>query len=306
MKHLHLKGIIPPILTPLQDDGSVDVTGLKNLTTHMIESGVHGIFAMGTAGEGPMLPRVQRTVALKTIKEASENKVPLLVGLLETSTARSLELLEEAELIGADAVVVNAPYYFSVSQKEIIKHCLTIKDSTELPVVLYNIPRYTGNPLHAASVYELAQLPGFIGYKDSSSNMVHFQDVLRLTKDLENFSVFQGNHLLSIPSLLMGADGIVPGIGNIIPQEMVLLYNAVLDGDLQTAYKYHDLVSELEKYVAGAEYSLSMLKAMVEILGFSGVSVPHYPLPPLADDEKHIVKDFFRSREIKGFKGYVR
>lgn len=299
--NLKLKGIIPPILTPLRKDGKVDTIGLRNLTRHLITCGVHGIFAMGTAGESPMLSREQRRDALITIREESKGNVPLLVGIMETSTTRCLELVREAEEIGAEALVVNSPYYFHVSQAEIIKHCLAIKDATELPIVLYNIPKYTGNPLHVETINYLARVPGVVAYKDSSSNMTQFQEVLRLTQDLPNFAVFQGNHLLSIPSLLIGASGIVPGVGNIIPKEMVGLYDAVLAGDLDKAYHYHDLVAKVEAYFTQGDYSLAMMKGMVEVLGFTDECVPHSPLPPLSDAKKLELKEFFQLENIVGY-----
>lgn len=301
MKQLHLKGIIPPILTPLRRDGSVDTLALERLTQHLIKNGVHALFALGTAGEGPVLTHSQRRTALETIKSAVQRAVPLLVGILETSTERYIEVVKEVEKVGVDAVVVNPPFYFPVSQEEIVKHVLKIREATDLPLVLYNIPKYTGNPYTAETVHELAKVPGVIAYKDSSSDMVHFQEVLRLTKDMEGFSVLQGNHLLSIPSLLMGAAGLVPGLGNIIPKEMVELYNAVIAGDLPTAYRCHELVVKLDKLLAGDHYSLAMLKAMIEVLGFSDECVPHTPLPPLDNAMKTRLREFFAREQITGW-----
>lgn len=299
---LHLEGIIPPIITPLRRDGSVDELGLERLTRHMIRSGVAGIFAMGTAGEAPMLTRTQRHAALSTIRRESHGEVPLLVGIMEPSTQRCLELVDEAEEIGADAIVVNTPYYFPVSQTEIIKHCLTIKEATELPIVLYNIPRYTSNAVETSTICQLAETPGIIAYKDSSSNLVHFQEVLRRTRGIDGFSVFQGNHLLSIPSLLMGASGVVAGIANVIPAEMVSLYHAVRAGEIEKAYQLHALVEKLESRLTNAKYSLSMLKGMVEVLGITEEEcVPHAPLPPLSDLEKAEVKELFQRENLRGF-----
>src|SRR5699024_6199347 len=107
------------------------------------------------------------------------------------------------EKLGADALVIASPFYFPVHQTEIIEHFKAIREVTTLPLMIYNIPQYTRNPIDAETVNEIARIPGVVAYKDSSGNMTHFQKVLRLTNDLPSFSVFQGNQLLSITSIQM-------------------------------------------------------------------------------------------------------
>lgn len=276
-----ISGVIPPIITPLNSSGDVDKEALRGLARHMLASGVHGIFAMGTAAESPMLTRKQREAALVTLREECAGKTPYLVGVMETSTARVLELVKEAEALGADAVVAVSPYYFRVKPQEIVKHFAAIRECTELPIIIYNVPVYTGNPIDADTVYEIAKLPGVIAFKDSSGNMQQFQKTIRLTRDLPHFSVLQGVQVLSVISLQMGAAGLIPGVGNIIPGEMVELYQAVQANRLEDAYRIQDFVVQLEESLGMEGYSLSVLKAMPQLLGF-GEGVPHYPVGKLS------------------------
>lgn len=283
LTELKLSGIIPPIITPLKADRTIDTDALKGLAAHMIESGVDGIFAMGTAAESPMLTRTQREQALVALSEACSGETPLLFGVMETSTDRVLELVREAEQLQADAIVAVSPYYFKVKPREIVKHFAAIREATDLPIVVYNVPQYTGNPIDAVTVREIAGFPNVIAFKDSSGNMPQFQQTIRMTEDLPGFSVLQGVQVLSVISLQMGAAGLIPGVGNVIPDQMVTLYRAVRNGDLETAYRIQDFVVKLEESFAIEGYSLPVLKGMSRFIGY-GDGIPHYPLQPLTEE----------------------
>jgi 4-hydroxy-tetrahydrodipicolinate synthase len=299
MKKLEkLTGVIPPIITPMKNDYSVDEEALSGLVRYMLDCRVDGIFAMGTAAESPMLTREQRLRALLAIRDECKGKVPFLVGVMETSTARVLELVKEAEEIGADAVVAVSPYYFRVKPKEIVKHFASIRENTELPIIVYNVPVYTGNPIDAETVYEIAQFPGIVAFKDSSGNMPQFQKTIRLTSHMEHFSVLQGVQVLSVISMQMGAAGLIPGVGNMIPQQMVQLYEAVKAGRLEEAYRIQDFVVQLEESFAMEGYSLSVLKAAPQLLGF-GAGQPHYPMNKLSDRGLANLAALLRSGGVK-------
>lgn len=297
MEKLKLNGVIPPILTPFDEDGNVDAEALGILTEYLISNGVSGIFALGTAGESPLLTRSQRQQALTAIAERASGKSPLLVGLLESSTDRILELIPEAEDFGASAIVVSTPYYYPVQQQEIIKHIVTIRERTELPIVLYNIPSRTMSSFDIETIIELAKIPGIIAYKDSSANMSHFMDVLRKTRHLPNFSVLQGTHALSIPSLMVGGHGLVPGLGNVMPRQLVSMAAYVKNNQLSQAFEIHDRMLRLEAFLSEEGYSLAVLKAMIQLLGF-GKGIPNRQLPPISEAGLKRIKEFFKKEQL--------
>ncbi|MDF2959418.1 MAG: 4-hydroxy-tetrahydrodipicolinate synthase [Paenibacillus sp.] len=294
-----LQGIIPPIITPFTKERDVDTAALRGLANYMIGCGVDGIFAMGTAAESPMLTREQRLRALQALKSECAGRAPLLVGVMETSTARVLELVREAEELQADAVVAVTPYYFRVKQKEIVKHFAAIREATSLPLIIYNVPVYTGNPIEPATVDEIARFPGVVAYKDSSGNMPHFQQAIRLTRDLPHFSVLQGVQVLSVISLQMGAAGLIPGVGNVIPDQMVSLFQAVQQGELEKAYVIQDFIVRLEESFSIEGYSLPVLKGMAQYLGF-GEGIPHFPLQPLTAEGMHKLIQILAGGNVKG------
>lgn len=279
---LRLSGVIPPIVTPFRPDRTVDEEALEGLAEHMIRSGVSGIFALGTAGEAPMLTKKQRGQALAVLGRVCRGRVPLLVGVLESGTDRALECAEEAHDYEASGLVAMAPYYYKVKQEEIVRHFAAIREATPLPLIVYNIPAYlgTGNTIEPETIAEIARMPKVAGYKDSSGNMAQFQKTLRLTRELPHFSVLQGVQALSAVSLQMGAHGLVPGIGNVIPERMVALFRAAADGCWEEAYALQHAANRLDESLAMGGYSLATLKAMVRLIGFGG-GVPHYPWPPL-------------------------
>ena len=260
----------------------------------MIRSGVSAIFAMGTAAESPMLSMKQRRAALEVLAQTCEGRVPLLVGIMEPSTYRVLELIPEAEAMKAAAIVITAPYYFKVQQKEILKHFQTVREATSLPIVIYNLPAHlgSGNIMDAATVSEIAKLPGVIGYKDSSGNFAQFQQVLLNTKHLEYFSVLQGTQVLSVASLVLGAHGLIPGIGNVIPERMVQLYELVKEGRIEEANEIQRQVIALERGLGFSGYSLASMKAMVKLQGI-GSGLPHYPIPEATDEELARIQSLF-------------
>lgn len=294
LNNTKLEGIIPPIITPFKEDRTVDTSALRGLANYMMQCGVAGIFAMGTAAESPMLTRRQREQALVALTEQCSGQLPLLVGVMETSTDRVLELVREAEEVRADAVVAVSPYYFRVKPKEIVKHFAAIREATELPIVIYNVPAYTGNPIDADTVCEISRFPNIIGFKDSSGNMPQFQKTIRMTRDIPHFSVMQGVQVLSVVSLQMGASGLIPGVGNVIPDQMVALYHAVRHGRLEEAYRIQDFVVKLEESFAIEGYSLPVLKAMPQLLGY-GEGIPHYPLSQLSKDGLETLRAILRS-----------
>lgn len=216
MKGIHLTGIIPPMITPLDERGEIDRGAVSALAQYLVEEGVDGLFILGTSGEGPLLTQDQCDIVIGTTVEAVRGRVPVLVGALETSTARTVQSCLAAEDIGADILVVSAPYYLQVDATTLEAHFIEILEHTNLPVMLYNVPSATHNGITLDVVRSLAGNPRVIGIKDSSGDMVSFQQLLELGK-AKGLSVFQGAERVAALSLWLGCDGLVPGLANVHP-----------------------------------------------------------------------------------------
>lgn len=270
-----LSGIVPPMITPLNEAGDVDESAVNRLIEFMIQGGVGGIFVLGSSGESPWLTARQRQVLLRAAVDAVAGRVPLLVGALESGTSRTLEALYEAEDSGADIVVVGAPYYFQADEHLIIKHVEALAAQSKLPLMYYNIPSMTHNPLSAAGIKQLLGLDQLIGIKDSTGDTEQFQNLLQLKSVRPDFLVFQGAERQGAEALQAGADGVVPGLGNLAPAPFAALFAHAAAGEWAAAHRLQQQINQLwELHSVG--YWLVCLKYAAAVLGFgSGLTTGH-------------------------------
>ena len=218
-----MKGLIPPMVTPLIDNNTLDRDGTVRLVEHMIAGGVHGIFILGTTGEAQSLAYHLRYELTELVCSAVAGRVPVLVGVTDTSLEESLRLAHKAAECGAAAVVAAPPYYFAPSQPELTMYYKALAD---------NMPVHVKVSLEPATVKELAGHPNIIGLKDSSSNMVYFQTLLYELSDRPDFALFMGPEQLTAESVMLGAAGGVNGGANVFPELYVALYEAAAANDL--------------------------------------------------------------------------
>ncbi len=270
-----ISGVIPPMITPLTESRDIDIAGLERLVHHMLDGGVAGIFALGSSGEGPWLTATQQTTVIKEVVRCVAGRVPVLAGALEPSTSRTLEAIHRHASAGADMVVVTSPYYFPSDASVQIRHVETLAKASPIPVMLYNIPPTTHNPIAPDTVRQLMQLENLIGIKDSAGDWDNFLDLLKYREDRPEFVVFQGAEKLSAQSIEAGADGIVPGMGNLVPSHFVAIIKAIQAGkpsEAKAIQSQIDTLWTLHTY----DFWLIGLKFAASLLGFgSGTAVGH-------------------------------
>lgn len=188
-----IKGIIPPMITPLKGDDQIDREGTVRLTEHILAGGVHALFLLGTTGETQSLSYECRYDFVELVCRQVAGRVPVLVGVTDTSLDESVKLAAHAAKCGAVAVVAAAPYYFAPSQQELIEYYTALADALPLPLFLYNMPSHVKVFLEPATVKTLANHSNIIGLKDSSANMTYFQTLLYHLGDNPDF------HFMSDP-----------------------------------------------------------------------------------------------------------
>ncbi len=239
-----IKGIIPPILTPMNDDESINYGELRNQVNRMIDAKVSGVFALGTNGEAYALSHKEKVEILKNVVDEAKKRVPVYAGTGCPTTKETITLSKEAEEIGADVLSVIVPYFAAASQDELYDHFKAVAESVKIPVVLYNIPARTGNALAPATVARLAKdVPNILGAKDSSGNFDNMKQYIELTTGIgKDFSVLSGNDSLILPALVFGGKGGIAGCANVFPRTMVEIYEAFEAGDLERAKKVQDSI----------------------------------------------------------------
>ncbi|MFE0983498.1 dihydrodipicolinate synthase family protein [Streptomyces rochei] len=241
-----LRGVVPPVLTPLTPTGRVDTASVRRLTEHLIGAGVHGLFLLGSSGEAAYLTDTQRLTALETAVDSAAGRVPVLAGVIETTTARVLDRAADAARAGADALVATAPFYARTHPVEIADHFRRVREGAGLPLLAYDIPVAVHTRLPRDVVLGLAADGTLAGLKDSSGDEGALRRLLiELRRHAPDFCVLTGSELTVDCALLAGVDGVVPGLGNVDARGYVRLYTAARSGDWAAAKAEQDRLAAL-------------------------------------------------------------
>lgn len=287
---MHVHGTIPPMVTPTTDrTGGIDVPALRDLTTELVASGVHGLFPNGSTGEFSSLSGDERTIVVETVVEAA-GSTPVLAGCGGTSVTDVLTAIDDAANAGADAAVVVTPYYLGTTQEGLREFYETIADRSPLPIVLYTIPPLTGTVLAVETVTALAEHENVVGIKDSSGNATYHFRLIEGTPT--RFSVVQGITTLAVASLDAGADGIVTGTANVFPVAMADLYDAHTAGDRDEAVR---LLREVVIPIGTAHDGIPTAAALKFLARLGGVDVgpPLLPLPELTGAQERRLAEVY-------------
>jgi dihydrodipicolinate synthase/N-acetylneuraminate lyase len=288
--------VIPPMISPLTAAGQVDLPAVSRVANHILDGGCSGLFVLGGTGQGPWLSTSQRLEIIRASVQAAAGRAPVLVGLMLPSTAPTRDAALQAADAGADALVVGSPYYFGVDGPSQQRHVEAILAATPLPVLLYNIPQCTHIPLAREAVAALADNPRILGIKDSWGDMPYFQSLLTLKLSHPTFRVLQGHEHAAMASLLLGADGLIPGLGNIAPRLMSDLVNAAHAGDVTTSQKLHAQVVELTGMYA-LKAGLPGLYAACALLGLCS-NTPAEPWAAAGDDDIQVIRAILGQHQL--------
>ena len=275
-------GIIPPLVTPLTDQYKIDVPGLERLIEHVISGGVHGLFVLGTTGEGPSLKYDVRREMIRQTCRIVAGQIPVFVGISDTAIRESIALAQFAADTGCDFVVAVPPYYFPLGQCELLAYFKQLLSEMPLPTLLYNMPAVTGMTIGTETVRQLLDLDNFAGLKDSSGDLEYFQDILSVTSTRQDFSVLVGPEHLLATTLPLGGDGGVSGGANIWPGLFVELYESVIaDKNFDAAPLAKTIARFGEIYKVGPQSvtaTVARLKGALSILGICN----NKTAPPIA------------------------
>jgi dihydrodipicolinate synthase/N-acetylneuraminate lyase len=264
------RGIIPPLVTPLSGPNELDEAGFCRLVDHVIAGGVHGIFVLGTTGEGPSLSvELQRKTITVATRHAA-GRVPVLVGVTHPSYFESMTLAYHAKECGATAVVLAAPYYFPAGQDELLDYLSHIVPEMPLPVMLYNMPSMTKLVFEPETVRAALDWPNCVGLKDSSGDIDYFRRIIATVKHRPDFSVLVGPENLLLEAIAIGGDGGVHGGANVCPKLLVALYEAATSGQ-PTSELQERLLKLGRMYSIGSNPASSVVKAIKCALSIMGI-----------------------------------
>lgn len=288
---LPLKGIIPPVVTPLKNSNSLDVKGLEKLIEHLLEGGVHGLFILGTTGEATSLTYELRKDLIKRTTEFVNHRIPVLVGITDTSIKGSLEIADYSAGMGVDCLVIAPPYYVPISQEEMREYLEAMVPKLPLPFMMYDMPSCTKIHMSIDTIRKSKEL-GAIGIKDSSGDMSYLYSLINEFRDSPEFSVIAGTELFLPETILHGGHGAVAGGANLYPGLFVDLYDAAVARDLEKIAKLRELVILIDStiYNVGKHKSriIKGIKCALSVMDICDDYVA-LPLRKFKDDEKKMI-----------------
>ncbi|HPA19216.1 MAG TPA: dihydrodipicolinate synthase family protein [Verrucomicrobiae bacterium] len=295
-----LRGIVPPMVTPLRGRDELDVPGLERLIEHILAGGVSGLFILGTTGEGPSLSyRLRREMIERTCRQV-RGRVPVLVGITDTAFVESVNLARSSADAGADAVVVAPPYYLPEAQPELQEYLDHLVPELPLPLFLYNMPALTKVSFELETVRRAMDNPRIVGLKDSSGNMIYFHRAVGLLHHRPDWTLLIGPEEMLADAVLAGGHGGVNGGANFHPRLYVELFQAARAGDAARTRRLHALVMRISDnlYHVGRHPSaiIKGIKCALSLLGVCDDFMAE-PFHRFREPERQRVRDLLQ--EIK-------
>lgn len=282
-------GVIPPIITPLTQEGKVNEKVLRQLVNRFIENEVHGLFPLGTTGEFYAFTEDEMRRILFTVVEETAGRVPIYAGANHITTRGVIKYLKLAKEAKVDAVSVLTPMFISQTQEELYHYYKSIAESTDLPIIIYNNTPKTNINVAPETIARLAEIENIVGVKDSTGDMTNTEEYIRLTRDQDNFGVLVGRDTLIYAGLCYGAVGAIASCANIAPKLTASIYNRYMEGDLKGA-----LEAQFELAPLRILCNMGTFPAVIkEGLVMQGLDVGKClePIQELKTEEKQKLKD---------------
>lgn len=283
-----IEGVIPAIVTPLTEDGGIDSDALANLTKHLWESGVSGILANGTTGEGAYLSTAEQKLVLEVVGAGRKEEQLLLAACLRPHTSQVIENCRAIADLRPDFLLIPPPFYHPADQRTILRHYMDIADTTTIPIIIYNIPQHTHNAISFETLKQLSEDDRFRGIKDSSGEFNKF--ARGLVSDFgPHFAWVQSDDRLMAPALSFGARAVVTGLGN-VDIEPYLQMLSPTETSRQDLHESHRRIDRLFGIIRAANFRV--LEAIKFAMSLQGQCRPHTKLKhqELSRDEQDQVK----------------
>ena len=292
---MELNGIFVPNVTPFTGQGHIDYEKLGDLVDFWLESGVSGIVVNASTGEASLINREERVELIGYVNDRMSGKGRLIAGTGAIGTRETIELTRDAKEAGAEAALVAPPFFFRPTDMEVYSHFTSLASSVDLPLIFYNVPKFTGYGVPPRVVNRIVdECSTVVGIKDSSGNPGNQAENIRLFGS--KISVLSGAADMTLPTLTMGGKGAILAVANAIPETCVALYQAAVKGDLEEAGRLQLKVSYVNKVLVREHSQIASVKAALASRGHPA-GVPRRPLRPLPPGEDRQVVEGFKQRE---------
>jgi 4-hydroxy-tetrahydrodipicolinate synthase len=288
------RGSLVAIVTPMADDGALDLDALRRLVDWHIAEGTDGIVIVGTTGESPTVSFDEHCLLIRTAVEQAAGRVPVIAGTGANSTSEAIELTACAKRAGAQAGLSVVPYYNRPTQEGLYQHYKKIAEAVDLPLILYNVPGRTVADLSNDTTLRLAEVPGIVGVKDATGSMERAADLLRRAP--KDFALYSGDDASAMPFMLLGGHGVISVTANVAPKLMHEMCVAAFAGNLPRARELNNLLLPLHSKLFVEANPIPVKWACVE-LGLIPTGM-RLPLTPLSAGLHDTVRDALRHAKL--------
>jgi len=287
------QGTYTALVTPFNRDESIDVGALEELVEFQIREGISGLVPMGTTGESPTLSHEEHNRVIELVITQAAGRVPVIAGTGSNSTAEAIRMTRRAKENGATASLQVAPYYNKPSAEGLYRHFMTIADSVDLPLIIYNIPGRTAKNIENSTMLKLAQHANIIGVKEASGSIPQIMELI--AKAPSDFAVVSGDDTFTLPIIALGGKGVISVASNIIPAQMEELVTAALSGKSERARELHYQLLPLLKALSDTNpipiKCALHLKGMIE-------EVYRLPLCPMEEEQRSVLAATLKALEL--------
>lgn len=288
------KGSLVAIVTPMHEDGALDLERFRSLLDFHIAEGTDGVVVVGTTGESPTVDFDEHHLLMQTAVDHVAGRIPVIAGTGANSTREAIDLSIFAKNSGVDACLSVAPYYNKPTQEGLYQHFKAIAEAVDIPHILYNVPGRTVSDIHNDTALRLAEIPNIIGIKDATGNIGRGSDLL--LRAPADFSIYSGDDISSLALLLLGGHGVISVTANVAPKMMHDLCIAAKAGDLNTARSLNNKLLRLHNdlFIEANPIPVKWAVAQMGLIG-SGIRLP---LTPLSDQYHSLILEAMQSANI--------
>ncbi|AKR42562.1 4-hydroxy-tetrahydrodipicolinate synthase [Methylophilus sp. TWE2] len=289
-----LTGSLVAIVTPMFEDGRLDLDALKKLVDFHVEAGTDGIVIVGTTGESPTVDVDEHCLLIKTTVEHVAKRVPVIAGTGANSTAEAIELTAKAKAVGADACLLVAPYYNKPSQEGLYQHFKAVAEAVDIPQILYNVPGRTGCDLSNDTVLRLAQIRNIVGIKDATGGIERGTDLL--LRAPAEFAIYSGDDATALALMLLGGKGVISVTANVAPKLMHEMCEHALNGNLAAAKAANAKLFALHQKLF-VEANPIPVKWVLQQMGMIATGI-RLPLVNLSSQYHEVLRNAMKQAEI--------
>ena len=295
---INLDGTHVAMITPFDHDNNIDEEKYRNFIDFLIDQGVDGIVAAGTTGESATMSHDEHQKVIDIMVDQADGRVTTIAGAGSNATSEALDLLKYVEDAGADAALVITPYYNKPQQSGLYAHYKLLNDSTNIPIIAYNVPSRTGVDLAVDTVIDIAQLDNIVAIKEANPDLNRLAELFSKLKrsQIEDFIVLSGNDSLTLPMIAQGSRGVISVVANVLPNKMSTMVNKALSNDYEDARKLSDELFDLMD-VLFIEASPAPTKRALNLMGMD-VGGLRMPINEISKENDEILQNILKEYNL--------